>query len=107
MIRFSGTTVSIDQLSIDMAYPIEEAFDVNGKVIVLFNPDAFIEKFGQFNNICALDSKGRRLWTADLPTTDTGDCYYKIASRAPLIAYSVCSYECEIDIETGRIKRRT
>jgi hypothetical protein len=84
VIAFSGATVSINGNSFDMDYPIEEAFEADGKAIVFLSSDAFVGKFGQFNNLCALDFSGRRLWTVELPTTDTGDRYYRIASRMPL-----------------------
>jgi hypothetical protein len=107
VITFSGATISVNGHYFQMEYPVEEAFEADNKVIALLDPDAFVEKFGQFNNLCAVDLSGRRLWTAELPTTDSGDRYYKIASRTPLIAYSIWSYECEIDADTGRIRRRT
>jgi hypothetical protein len=106
VITFSGATISVNGRYFQMGYPIEEAFEADEKVVVLLDPDAFVEKFGQFNNLCAVDFSGRLLWTAELPTTDPGDRYYKITSRTPLIAYSVWSYECEIDADTGRITRR-
>jgi ABC-type transport system substrate-binding protein len=73
--------------------------------------DATAVKFS-FERIYRADFKSpqkgwRRLWTAELPTTNTGDSYYRIVSYRPLVAYSICSYECEIDLDTGRILRRS
>lgn len=79
------------------------AFELMGKVIVLFDPDEYIPKVGQFNNLIALDINGNKLWEAELPTTETGDCYFKILSNSPIKAKSFKSYNCEIDVDTGKI----
>jgi len=106
MITFSGKTLSICNNSLELEHPIADAFDLEGRIVVLFNPDAYTEKFGQFQNLIALQPTGERLWTAELPTTTSGDRYYKVASRAPLVAYSIYSQECEIEPATGRITAR-
>lgn len=87
-------------------YPVSDAFQEDDKIIVLFDPDSKTGKFGQFPNLIAIDRRGQKIWTAQLPTTETGDAYYRISSRKPLIAYSVCSYSCEIDTQTGKIKQK-
>jgi hypothetical protein len=107
IISVSGRTLHIDGQSFNLEFPISEAFELNGVVIVLFNPDAYTEKFGQFQNLIALKETGELLWKAELPTTTSGDRYYKIARRLPLVAYSIYSYECEIDPATGKIKAQT
>lgn len=106
MITFIGTTVSVNGKSLTVEYPVIDAFEVEERIILLFDPDAYTEKFGQFRNLVALSATGERLWTAEMPTTTSGDRYYKVASRIPLVAYSIYSFECEIDITTGRIKAR-
>jgi hypothetical protein len=107
IISISGRTLHIDGRSFELDYPIAEAFELHGRVIVLFDPDAYTEKFGQFQNLIALKETGDLLWKAELPTADSGDRYYKIANRLPLVAYSIYSYECEIAPATGKIKART
>ncbi len=106
MIPISDRTILVNGIEVRLDYAVEEAFESNGRIIVLLDPDAYTEKFGQFPNLLAVSPSGNRLWTAELPTTDPGDRYYKITSRAPLIASSIWSYECEIDPATGKIKNR-
>ncbi|HOX03244.1 MAG TPA: hypothetical protein P5555_13325 [Candidatus Paceibacterota bacterium] len=106
MIAFSGKTIRVSGASLELEYPVADAFELEDRIIVLFNPDACTKKFGQFPNLVALRPTGERLWTAELPTTTSGDRYYKVASRNPLVVYSIHSVECEIDIATGRIKAR-
>jgi len=106
MITFYGKTLSINGKSLELDYPVVDAFELEGRIIVLFNPDAYTERFGQFPNLIALGPTGERVWTAELPTTTSGDRYYKVSSRTPLVVYSIYSQECEIEPATGRIKVR-
>lgn len=107
MITFSEKQIVIDGKAFDLEYTIVDAFEFNNLVVVLFDPDDYTLKFGQFANLLAINAAGKHIWTAELPTTASGDRYYKIASKQPLIVYSVCSYECEIDCATGRIVKST
>jgi hypothetical protein len=75
-------------------------------VLALFDPDSSDEGNGNFHNLVALNRSGQLKWTAELPTSDPGDRYYKIASTDPLIAYSVRSYDCFIDLRSGHIMHK-
>lgn len=106
-ISFSGNTIDLDGRRVALPFPIKEAFALGEKVIVLFDPDANLGKHGQFRNLIALNTAGEHLWTAELPTDKPSDVFYRVISHAPLKADSFCSFECEIDPETGRIKSKT
>jgi hypothetical protein len=106
MITFSGNTIFNGESVLEVEHRVVDAFQIEGRIIVLFDPDSYTERFGQFPNFAAFTPTGERLWIAELPTTNTGDRYYKIASREPLVVYSIDSFECEIDPSTGRIKAR-
>jgi len=78
-ISFSGTLLKIGEKTWEVDYPIKQAFLLNDKVIVLFDPDAQLDKkFGQFPNLAAFNSDGEKLWTAELPTTQSKECYYQV-----------------------------
>lgn len=106
-ISFSGNIILVENHSISAAYPVAEAFQLGDKIVVLYDPDAYQENFGQFKNLVALTLEGETFWTAELPTNDSGDRYYKVSSKKPLIAYSIYSYACEIDESNGKIVSRT
>lgn len=106
MMSFSGRTILIGGKRFELEHAVSDAFELEGKLIVLFNPDAYTETFGQFRNLVALGPTGEQVWKAELPTTTSGDRYYKIASRSPLVVYSIYSEQCELDIATGRIKTK-
>jgi hypothetical protein len=97
----------IDGTRHEMPYPIDYAIEYGDSVVILFDPDSADEGNGRFHNLVAVDRSGKVRWTADLPTADPGDRYYKIASNDPLTAYSVRSYDCVIDQSSGRILERT
>ena len=102
-ISFLKNIVEASGKKVALEHEVISAFESSGKIIVLFDPDAHIPKFGQFNNLIALNYNLERLWEAELPTNKTGDCYYSLISKDPLIALSYESYTCEVDINTGRI----
>jgi len=107
VIRYVERELFIDGRRYEMPHPIDDAIEYEGSVIVLFDPDSADEGSGRFHNLVAVDRSGRVEWTAELPTDDPGDRYYRIASSDPLTAYSVRSYDCVIDRTSGHILDRT
>lgn len=105
-VRFSGTNLLVGNRTIQAPYPVRDAFMHDNRVIVLYELDSHRQSFGQFRNLVALTPDGEELWTADLPSSITGECYYEIASRHPLVVYSFHSFECEIDQTSGKIVRK-
>ena len=107
-IGFSEKALLLGDKAVILDYPISDAFALEGRIIVLYDPASYPNKtFGQFPNLIALNSNVEKLWTAELPTTQTGDSYYRISSRDPLIACSLSSFECQVDPATGKIKIKT
>ncbi|MEM9558548.1 MAG: hypothetical protein AAGC60_30125 [Acidobacteriota bacterium] len=90
----------------ELLHPVVDAIEFDDRLVVLFDPNAKTSKFGQFANLIALSRGGELLWTAELPTTTSGDRYYKLTPGENLRAASVYSFVCEIDPETGRILRK-
>lgn len=82
-ISFSGNNIYLGANTIIVDYPIAEAFRLKDRIIVLYDPDAYLEKFGQFKNLIGLALDGEIAWTAELPTTMSGDTYYRISSKKP------------------------
>ena len=89
-----------------LAFPICDAFQLGPVILVMFDPDSDPKKFGQFQNVIALDVEGNVVWEADLPTSNTGDRYYRVASRDPLTLNSTQSYDVILDPTSGRILDR-
>ena len=101
-----GDVVIVAGRRIRLSYLADDAFTLDGRLIVLYAPTSERGKVGQFNNLVALGDEGDEVWTAELPTGETGDCYYRVVSHASLVAISVKSFVCTLDSMTGRITSR-
>lgn len=113
-ISFSDKRLVIDSNEIEMAWPIIDAFEIGGKIIVLFDPDSYLidseykasrrKGAEAIRNLCAYSKVGKKLWCAEFP--ESADYYYKISSKNPLCVYSFSSFKCEINPDTGKIKQK-
>lgn len=106
MIAYEGNTLTIDGNPYELEHRVIDAVECKDIVVVLFDPDAYKAKYGQFPNLVAVSRAGKRLWTAELPTTTSGDRYYRLVNGEGLRAASVYSFICEIEPKTGRILRK-
>jgi len=106
MISYDGNMLTADGKSYELEHRVADAIESNDRVVVLFDPDAYTAKFGQFPNLIAVSREGTKLWTAELPTTTSGDRYYRLIRGESLRAASIYSFVCEIDPRTGRILRK-
>lgn len=102
-IAIIGNSLKLGSVKHDFEHKLKLVEIYDDKIIILFDPDSYIKKFGQFNNIVAIDFSGNKIWTAELPTNSSGDLYLSITSRDPLIAYSIKGFDCEIDTATGKV----
>lgn len=103
-LRVVGYVLIVGGRRLELEHAINAAWRVGDRILVLFDPDS--EQGGQFPNLIALDDEGRQVWVAELPTTTTGDRYYRLQSETPIVVSSFSSFDCEIDPNTGRIVRR-
>src|SRR5258705_7866757 len=100
-LEFSGKTIMLAEGILELEYPILDAFQLAGNIIVLFEPDAK-KGPGQFRNLVAVRPDGERIWEAELPTTMSSDAYYRFSSN-PVVTDSLSSFSSTIDDSTGRI----
>ena len=107
-VGFDDRRLVIDGLEYPLEWAIEAAIDLGLLVVVMFEPEAQQLKWGQFANIAAFRRDGQPFWTAELPTSETGDRYYSLAvgDGQVLKANSVKSYRITLDPLTGRILER-
>lgn len=54
----------------------------------------------------AFSVSGEKLWTAELPTNESGDRYYRAYLSDGLMADSPKSFACRINESSGRILRK-
>ena len=105
-VSFSGNSLIVGECSWQVEYPILQAIPIGERIIVLYDPDAHQEKFGQFPNLVAFNHKGEKLWAAQLPTNESGDCYWRIYVKDGLMADSFKSFSCQIDEASGNIQSK-
>lgn len=113
-ISFNGSTLVINDRTLSLKYAIRDAFALNGRIIVLLDPDSYLatSSYGKdrrrgnkpVHNLLALSSGGQLLWEAEFP--EQADYYYRVSSKRPLTALSFSSFRCEIDPQTGAIVAR-
>jgi len=106
-LKFSGKSVKINGRTIEVEYPVLDAFELADKILVLFEPDARRGEPGQFRNLVALTRDSECIWKAELPTTMSSDTYYRLSSTSPIVADSLTSFACTIDNSNGRILSKT
>jgi hypothetical protein len=102
--EFREYEITINGKNIKLDLPIYHLAAKQDKIIILIDPEYNTKRWGQLPNLLCYNDKGTYLWTAELPTTDTGDCYYLFKIKNDYIeAYSWESFTCYISIETGKI----
>jgi hypothetical protein len=115
IIERAGDELAIEGGSLRTEFPIQIAVELDHRIIVLLDPDSYLgdPTYGEdrrrgnnpVRNLRAYARSGKLLWEADFP--EQADYYYRLVSSDPLVALSFSSYECEIDLETGRIISKT
>jgi hypothetical protein len=113
-VTHEGDIIRIDGHPTRMDYMVRDAFWAHDRVIVLLDPDAYLDNpaFGAqrrksrkpVQNLRAYSPAGELLWQAEQP--EFADHYYRIESREPLVALSFSAFRCDIDPESGRILRK-
>lgn len=105
-LSFEGKMIKTNTFSKELDYLIQDVIylEKDQICIVLYDRGSNIRKWGQFPNIICLNRKGEKIWTAELPTSDTGDSYIRMKLKeGNLFADAWGSFTCEIDIATGKI----
>lgn len=109
--RSADRLLHIEGKVIELDYAVRDRFELDGRIIVLLDPDDYLGDPGYpkerrrgddaLRNLRAYSASGELLWEAEFP--EPADYYYKIVSRDPLVALSFSSYRCRLDPATGRI----
>jgi len=101
-VSFSGQKVSVNGHTWQDPWTVKQAVIVDGRVILLYDYMAG-PRHRQFQNLEAFSFSGQRLWTAQHPTSETGDAYVEILSISPLLVWDFACYRCILDPSSGRL----
>jgi hypothetical protein len=114
-VTHDGDIVRIQGRPVRMDFMVRDAFWAGDRAVVLLNPDAYLDDpaYGAqrrrsrdpIRNLRAYAASGELLWQAELPEFE--DHYYMIENREPLVALSFSGHRCDLELETGRILRKT
>jgi len=114
-VTHDGDIIQVDGRPTRMDHMVRDAFWAHGRVIVLLDPDAYLDNpaFGgarrkprkPAQNLRAYTPAGELLWQAEQP--EFADHYLRIESREPLVALSFSAYRCDIDPASGRILKKS
>lgn len=102
-VSFAGNRLFVGEQELEVEYPIRDAVDIGGRIIVLYDPDAKPSHFSQFHNLVAFSSRGDKLWTAEHPTSETADIYVEIVEAEPLTVWNFACYTCTINPSNGKL----
>lgn len=113
-VSYDGSRVRTPGGEFDVGHAVREAFELQGRIMVLLEPDALLAEpgytrqrrrgEGALPNLLAFSPTGERLWEAAMP--EAADYYYRIVSREPLVALSFSSWRCWLDVTDGSILRQ-
>ena len=101
-VSISGQTVSVAGHVWQAPWPIRQGVIIDDRVILLYDYMAG-PKDRQFRNLEAFSFSGKRLWTAEHPTSDIADVYVEFISINPLTVWDFACYRCIIDPSNGRL----
>ena len=79
-----------------------EALGDGEKVFVLYDYMAFPRDMPA-RNLFAYDLRGKQLWRAEDIGEGATDAYTQFIRCDPLLVSNFAGYECEIDLETGKV----
>jgi hypothetical protein len=94
--------ILVDSEYWDLERPILDAHRIGDRIVVVFDYMSF-PRYKQARNLMAFDLQKRHLWTAEHPTNQTADTYIQIVSEEPLRVSNFASFNCHIDLETGKL----
>lgn len=100
---FSGSLVTVGDHSWSVPYPVRDARRIGERIVVIYDYMAVLPQGRSFANLEAFDETGRKLWTAENPTTWDNDAYIDFMSEVPLVVSNWTAVNCTIDPETGKI----
>jgi len=111
MIHIDSNNLYYGSIHVSTSYPIKEAHQIGNAVLVLIDPSSYLNDssypkerrrgVNALRNLLLFSDQGKLIWEAEFP--EHVDYYYRIISTSPIVVYSFSSYQCMIDINSGKI----
>lgn len=110
-LEIHGERVVIDGTTIDVGSRILDAQTSGNIVLILIDPDSYLEDpeyrrkrragLSAYRNLRAFSLNGEKLWEAEMP--EHADYYHKIVNTDPIEVDSFSSFRCRINSLNGTI----
>jgi hypothetical protein len=94
--------IEVDGSHWDFNRHILDARRIKDRIVVVFDYMSF-PRDQQAKNLQAFNLKRELLWVAEHPTEKRNDTYTHISTEEPLVVSNFASFQCEIDLETGKL----
>jgi hypothetical protein len=85
------------------AYPVIEAREISGVVVVVFDYMAFPRDAPAKNLFGYSVTTGEQLWRTGGISTGATDAYTSVISEEPLVVGNFAGFDCQVDIITGNV----
>ena len=105
-VTIRGDEIPYSKGRIKAPYPVFEAHEVAGRVLVSYDYMAF-PRGEPSRNLFAYELDGNQLWRAEGVGFGATDGYTNIISESPLVVGNFACFDCTIDINTGKVIDKT
>ena len=97
------TTIRHSRGSVRAEYPVLETREIGEFLVVVYDYMAFPRGQPARNLFAYSTASGRLAWRADDIGMGSTDAYTNILSEHPLVVGNFASYNCTVDLRTGRV----
>jgi hypothetical protein len=101
-VSFEGDRVFVGTEAWRAPYPIADLRRLGDTIALIYDHFAG-PNWRQFQNLEGFSLDGRKLWTAEHPTTEAADSYVAFLDSDGLVAWNFACYVCTLDPATGRL----
>ncbi|MEX3772917.1 hypothetical protein [Pseudomonas sp. MYb118] len=99
----ASSLITHSQGSIAAAYPVLEAHEISGIVVVIYDYMVFPKDAPARNLFGYSVTTGEQLWrVADVALGGTG-AYTQLISEEPLVVGNFSGFDCRVDVRTGSV----
>ncbi len=95
--------ITHSQGTISAPYPVIDAREISGVVVVIFDYMAFPLKAPAHNLFGYSVATGEQLWRAEDIGLGPADAYTAVISESPLVVSNFGGFDCQVDISTGKV----
>jgi hypothetical protein len=101
-LKFNSHRIEHSGGALEGTYPIIEAAEIHGLIIVVYDYMAFPPS-SPARNLFAYKPTGEKVWRAQGIGAGSTDAYTNILSETPLVVGNFSGANCTIDVQSGAV----